>query len=120
MIETQPIQADLSQMLLQFEVEQFLYREAALLDERRFHEWLDLLTEDIEYWRPIRSTQARGVEAHEPTQLGEAAFFDENKGYLEERVRKLGTGLAWSEDPPSRTRHLVSNVRILEQRADGD
>jgi 3-phenylpropionate/cinnamic acid dioxygenase small subunit len=31
------------------EVEQFLYREARLLDERRFHEWLELLTEDIRY-----------------------------------------------------------------------
>ena len=120
MIETQPIQGDLAQLLLQHEVEQFLYREAALLDERRFHEWLTLLTDDVEYWMPIRSTRARGDEANEFTQLGEGAFFDENKRFLEERVRKLDTGLSWAEDPPSRTRHLVSNFRILEQRADGE
>ncbi len=120
MIETQPMQGALSQLLLQYEVEQFLYREAALLDERRFHEWLTLLTDDVEYWMPIRSTRARGDEADEFARLGEAAFFDENKEYLEERVRKLDTGLSWAEDPPSRTRHLVSNVRILEQRPDGE
>ena len=111
-------QRDLARMLLQHEVEQFLYEEAALLDERRFHEWLELLTDDIEYWMPIRSTRSRGDEANEFTRLGEAAFFDENKHFLEERVRKLDTGFSWAEDPPSRTRHLVSNVRLLGQPGD--
>ena len=37
------------------EVEQFLYREARLLDERRFHEWLELFTEDVRYWMATRS-----------------------------------------------------------------
>jgi 3-phenylpropionate/cinnamic acid dioxygenase small subunit len=113
MIEASPAPGALAQMLLQYEIEQFLYEEAALLDERRLWEWLDLLTDDIEYWMPIRSTRARGDESDEFTKLGEAAFFDENKAYLEERVRKLDTGFAWAEDPPSRTRHLVNNVRIL-------
>jgi 3-phenylpropionate/cinnamic acid dioxygenase small subunit len=39
------------------EVEQFLYREARLLDERRFHEWLLLFTEDVRYWMPVRSNR---------------------------------------------------------------
>ena len=117
MIEAVP-QRDLARMLLQYEVEQFLYEEAALLDERRFHEWLELLTDDIEYWMPIRSTRSRGDEANEFTRLGEAAFFDENKHFLAERVRKLDTGFSWAEDPPSRTRHLVSNVRLLGQPGD--
>jgi hypothetical protein len=39
------------------EVEQFLYREARWLDERRFHEWLELLTEDIRYWMPVRTSR---------------------------------------------------------------
>ena len=120
MIETPPLQDAMAQVLLQYEVEQFLYHEAALLDDRRFHEWLDLLTDDVEYWMPIRSTRARGDEANEFTKPGEAAFFDENKEFLEERVRKLDTGFSWAEDPPSRTRHLVSNVRILERPAESE
>jgi len=119
-IDADPRQGAMAQVLLQHEIEQFLYREAALLDERRHWEWLDLLTDDVEYWMPIRSTRARGDEANELTKLGEAAFFDENKAFLEERVRKLDTGFAWAEDPPSRTRHLVNNVRILDRLSEAD
>ena len=105
-------------MLLQYEVEQFLYREAALLDDRRFVEWLELLDPELEYWMPVRSTRALGDEAHEFARLGEGAFFDDDKTSMEQRVRKLSTGFAWAEDPPSRTRHNVSNVSILA-RGDG-
>jgi 3-phenylpropionate/cinnamic acid dioxygenase small subunit len=102
---------------LQYEIEQFLYHEAALLDDRRFTEWLDLLDPELEYWMPIRSTRSLGDEIHEFAKLGEGAFFDDDKPSMEQRVRKLYTGFAWAEDPPSRTRHNVSNVRILEQGA---
>jgi 3-phenylpropionate/cinnamic acid dioxygenase small subunit len=97
---------------LQYDVEQFLYREAALLDDRRFEDWLTLLAADLEYWMPVRSTRALGDEANEFAKPGESAFFDDDKASMEQRVRKLYTGFAWAEDPPSRTRHLVSNVRI--------
>jgi 3-phenylpropionate/cinnamic acid dioxygenase small subunit len=103
-------------MQLQYEVEQFLYREAALLDERRFTEWLDLLDPELEYWMPVRSTRAMGDEASEFAKRGEGAFFDDDKSSMEQRVRKLYTGFAWAEDPPSRTRHNVNNVRIRECR----
>jgi 3-phenylpropionate/cinnamic acid dioxygenase small subunit len=46
------------------------------------------------------------------------AFFDDTKGTLARRVKKLATGRSWSEDPPSRTRHLITNVRIVETRGD--
>lgn len=105
-------------MQLQYEIEQFLYDEAALLDERRFDEWLTLLAEDVEYWMPVRSTRMRGDEAHEFAEPGSTAFFDDDRESLEQRVRKLHTGFSWSEDPPSRTRHYVSNVRILGEDAD--
>ncbi len=39
------------------EVEQFLYREARLLDERRFHEWLELFADDVRYWMPVRMSR---------------------------------------------------------------
>jgi biphenyl 2,3-dioxygenase beta subunit len=46
------------------------------------------------------------------------ALFDDDKTLLETRVKKLATGYSWSEDPPSRTRHIITNVRVLEQNGD--
>jgi 3-phenylpropionate/cinnamic acid dioxygenase small subunit len=100
-------------VLLQHEVEQFYYAEAALLDERRFAEWLDLLTSDVHYWMPIRRTVMNADLDQEFTRPGAMAFFDDDKAMLEARVKKLATGYSWSEDPPSRTRHMIHNVRVL-------
>jgi 3-phenylpropionate/cinnamic acid dioxygenase small subunit len=112
--------ATLAQIALQHEVEQFLYHEAALIDDRKHWEWYALLADDLEYWMPVRSTRARGDEANEFAPLGGAAFFDEDKHLMAERIRKLDTPYSWSEDPPSRCRHFVSNVRIAEQRDNGE
>ncbi|MEQ8693441.1 MAG: aromatic-ring-hydroxylating dioxygenase subunit beta [bacterium] len=114
--------ADLSHnelMLLHFEVEQFLYREANLLDERHFDEWIELLTEDIHYWMPIRRTTTSNQPELEFTSIGGMALFDDNLDFLKMRVAKLGASNAWSEEPPSRTRHSVSNVRIVDAEDNG-
>ena len=109
---------DLQQrMLLTFEAEEFLYREANLLDERRLNEWLALCTDDIHYWMPIRRTTTAKEIANEFTKPGDMAFFDDDKQTLGLRVQRLQVGRAWAEDPPSRTRHTVSNVRILSADA---
>ena len=100
-------------MRLQYEVEQFLYAEAALLDARRYRDWLGLLAEDIHYWMPIRRTVSTADLDLEFTQPGEMAFFDDNKMLLATRIAKLETGRSWAEDPPSRTRHLITNVRVV-------
>lgn len=105
-------------VLLHYEVEQFLYAEAALLDARQYRLWLGLLADDIHYWMPIRRTVTLSDIDREFTKLGDMAYFDDDRTLLEVRVRKLEAGSAWSEDPPSRSRHFVSNVRILE--IDGD
>jgi 3-phenylpropionate/cinnamic acid dioxygenase small subunit len=105
---------------LQYEIEQFFYSEADLLDRRQYWDWLELLTKDIEYWMPIRTTRAKGDEANEFAQPGQGAFFDDKRSHLEERVRKLDTGFSWAEDPPSRTRHMVSNVRIVDRPSDSE
>ena len=104
--------------LLQYEVEQFLYAEAALLDARKYREWLGLLADDIHYWMPIRRTVMQNDLDREFTKPGEMAYFDDNREVLEMRVRKLEAGSAWSEDPPSRSRHFVSNVRVLDVAGD--
>jgi 3-phenylpropionate/cinnamic acid dioxygenase small subunit len=101
-------------MYLHFEVEQFLAYEGHLLDDRRFHEWFDLLADDLEYWMPVRSNRARGDEANEIAALGEGAFFDETKELIQKRIAKLDTGYTWAEDPPSRTRHMFTNLRVIE------
>lgn len=99
---------------LQYDVEQFLYEEAALLDARRYRDWLGLLADDIRYWMPIRRTVTVSDLDMEFTKPGEMAFFDDDLKLLEMRVKKLEAGSAWSEDPPSRSRHFVSNVRITD------
>lgn len=104
--------------LLHYEVEQFLYAEAALLDARRYRDWLGLIADDIHYWMPIRRTVTNADIAREFTKIGDVAYFDDDRELLEMRVKKLEAGSAWSEDPPSRARHFVSNVRILEIAGD--
>jgi len=101
------------QMLLRFEVEEFLHREANLLDERRLDEWLALCTDDIQYWMPIRRTVNVKDLDNEFTKPGGMAYFDDDKKMLALRIQRLAVGKAWAEDPPSRTRHMVSNVRVV-------
>ena len=110
---------DLARLLLKQEIEDVLYWEAELLDERRYEEWLDLFTEDARYWMPMR----RNVPADEPerefTREGiDVNWFDEGKDTLARRVKQIRTGVHWAEQPPSRICHMVSNVQILEARAD--
>lgn len=95
-----------------FEVEQLYYEEAELLDENRFADWLDLLADDLEYWMPVRTNRLRRQQALSVAARGEAAFYDETKDSLAWRIRRFDSGMAWAEDPPSRTRHLVTNVTV--------
>ncbi len=108
----------LDAMYRQYEVEQFYYEEAALLDDRRFTEWLALLAADIHYWMPIRRTVMADDLENEFTKPGSMAYFDDDKALLEARVKKLGSGFSWSEDPPSRTRHNVTNIRLVACEGD--
>ena len=106
------------------EVEQFLYREARLLDERRFHEWLELFTEDVHYWMTGRSSRyprsSKAIATIDPdrhrepevTKEDELAILDETKATLGGRIARLDTGMAWAEDPPSRTRHIIANIEV--------
>ncbi len=98
------------QQALWFELMQFYIREAWLLDERKLEEWLDLFTDDVLYFMPRRKNVPRREQHRELTPQGDLAIFEENKHYLEMRVARLETGMAWAEDPPSRTRHLIGNL----------
>jgi 3-phenylpropionate/cinnamic acid dioxygenase small subunit len=100
------------QQALWLELMPFYIREAWLLDERRFKEWLDLFTEDVLYFMPRRKNVFRREQHRELTPLGDLAILEEDKRYLKMRVARLDTGMAWAEDPPSRTRHMIGNLEV--------
>lgn len=100
-------------MVRQYEVERFYYDEAALLDAHRYEEWIALFSDDAHYFMPIRRTRMQRELDKEFTQPGEMALFDDDKTLLAGRVAKLKSGRSWAEDPPSRTRHLITNVRVV-------
>ena len=93
-------------MRLQFlrTVEEFLYREARMLDERRFEEWLALFAEDGIYWIAAAPGQTDPI--------GEASIAYEGRQLLEVRVRRLRHPANYSDQPPARTRRVIGNVMV--------
>lgn len=104
---------------LHFEVQEFLFHEADLLDRQAYAEWLDLLDEDINYWAPaVESVEYRHRAANRVAEAGQMAYFEDNKASLRMRIARLGFPGAWAEVPPSRSLHLVANV-MAKINADG-
>jgi 3-phenylpropionate/cinnamic acid dioxygenase small subunit len=105
----------IARVLLKQEIEEFLYREADLLDERRYEDWLALIADDVRYWMPMRRNVKVGEAEREFTRAGQDInWFDEGKETLTRRVKQILTGMHWAEEPVSRISHMVSNVRLLE------
>jgi 3-phenylpropionate/cinnamic acid dioxygenase small subunit len=104
---------------LQWEVEQFLYEEAAMLDDRRYEEWLALLEDDMTYVMPLNTDRLRR-DAKRFKVPNEINLFDDNLERLKIRVRRIRSGTAWSEDPRSRARHTVSNIQIAAGAQPGE
>lgn len=96
----------------------FLNDEAGLLDEQRYEEWLALLTDDVVYQMPVRYTALD--DAASEGRLGSMDHFDEDHYSLRKRVERLAGRHAWTENPPSRTRRFVSNVRGYRQESTGE
>ncbi|MFD2415682.1 aromatic-ring-hydroxylating dioxygenase subunit beta [Amycolatopsis pigmentata] len=82
--------------------EELVYHEADLLDGRRFDDWLELFTEDCVYWLPQR-------DGDDPGRAVSLVY--DNRQAMRGRVVRLKSGFAFSQDPPSRTCHLIGNVR---------
>ena len=109
----------LEHLLLVREIEAFLYHEAELLDERQFEAWLDLLTEDIRYWMPMRrNVKFDELEREDTREMQDMSWFDEGKETLTQRVKQLMTGIHWAEEPLSRICHMVSNVQLTHVEAE--
>jgi 3-phenylpropionate/cinnamic acid dioxygenase small subunit len=113
-----PIERTAAYYRLKADIEDFYYHEADLLDERRFRDWLNLLTEDLSYFMPIRRNVKFGQHAaRENTKRGEGiSWFDEDKWTLTKRVDQILTGVHYAEEPLSRITHMVSNVQIKGAR----
>ena len=98
---------------LHHRISQFLYEEARMLDDWQFRDWLAQLDDDIRYtMRTTVNSQTR--DRRKGVQPPTTWIFNDNKDQLERRIARLETGMAWAEEPPSRTRHLISNLQISE------
>jgi 3-phenylpropionate/cinnamic acid dioxygenase small subunit len=92
------------------EITQFLFDEAGYLDDLDFTAWSELLAEDLVYIAPLRSTRA-GPD-RDKSVVHSMYHFEDDYTSIMGRVGRLGTESAWAEDPPSRTRRFVTNIRI--------
>jgi len=92
------------------EIENFLFREARLIDDEKFEEWLDLFTEDALYWAPCNR--------YDIDPNTEVSLIYDTKSRMGDRVWRLRSGLAYSQEPASRLRHMLSNVEIVEEAGD--
>lgn len=93
-------------------VEDFLYFEADLLDERKYTEWLTLLSDDIRYRVPLRKNMKFSQSHRDVSDENDMSWMDDDKETLVKRVKQIMTGVHWAEEPQSRVSHLVTNVRI--------
>jgi len=93
------------------QIETFLYREARLIDEHRYDEWLSLWTDDGVYWVPCNQDET------DPTRQVSIIYDDRLR--LGDRVERLKSGAAWAQEPKSRMRRLIANIEI-EEGAQGE
>ncbi len=90
------------------EIEKFLYNEARLLDSGKLDEWLALYTEDARYWVP--------ANADNINPMTHVSIIYDDRERMQDRVWSIQSGVRWSQDPPSRLRHLISNVEVVEDK----
>ena len=92
------------------EIEQFLFREAYLLDQRRFEDWLALYTDDATYWVPLEEAQVDAIHT--------SSIIHDDRLLLELRVKQYRDPRAHARRPLARTCHQVGNVLVLEETVD--
>ena len=104
---------------LRARVEEFLFREAELLDDRRFEDWLELFAEEVSYVVPVRRNVGQRCPELAVGGPDDTAHFDDDRQSLGWRVARLNSGTDWAEQPPTRTRRLIGNVRV-DAQTDGE
>jgi 3-phenylpropionate/cinnamic acid dioxygenase small subunit len=108
MVET----TSLATLVRQHNLSQFYYREARLLDDRKFEDWVELFTDDARYLVPTRSNRSKRERAKEVSPAGAVFHVEDDKTYLRARVTRLESGMGWADEPSSRTRHLIGNIEV--------
>jgi len=101
-------ESQLEALLVEREVEQFLYEEAELLDNRELHAWFDHVADDVSYRMPRRLMRENTASVFSDS----GYYFNEDHGSLKARVERFDSEYAWAERPPTRTRRYVTNVRV--------
>lgn len=91
----------------------FLYREARLLDDRRWDDWLELYSTDVTYWMPAWDDDDQLTE---DPQSQISLIFYPNRDGLEDRVFRIKTERSGASTPEPRTSHNVNNLEIVEAR----
>ena len=99
-------------------IARFLYDEAEMMDNMQWEDWLDCMHEDVDYWAPVRENRVARERKEEFYPKRTSVYFEESKAFLRQRVVRLNTHMAWAEEPPSRSRHMLTNLRI-DERSDG-
>ncbi|MBE3604757.1 aromatic-ring-hydroxylating dioxygenase subunit beta [bacterium] len=92
------------------QIEQFIYREARLADENAYDEWLAMWADEALYWVP--------ANLDDPDPSKHISTIYDNRSHLEQRIKRLKSGMAHAQAPVSRMRRVVSNIEIAE-RPDG-
>jgi 3-phenylpropionate/cinnamic acid dioxygenase small subunit len=93
------------------EVERFLYRQSECLDTRDWDGWLDLFAQTGLYWLP--------AHPDDPSPDGRPSICCEDRYLMRMRIKRLRNPKAWSQLPPHRTSHVVSNISIVDGGDDG-
>jgi benzoate/toluate 1,2-dioxygenase beta subunit len=94
------------------EVEQLLYRQAECLDGKRWQEFIELFTEDGTYWMPASPGQTTGD--------GVPSIFWEDRNLMTVRLKRLTHPRAWSQKTAWGTNHVIGNVILSKEDANGD
>ncbi|MFM9968971.1 MAG: aromatic-ring-hydroxylating dioxygenase subunit beta [Burkholderiales bacterium] len=89
--------------------EDLIYREARLLDEKKWHEWLSLYTEDALFWMPSWASE---YETTSDPELELNLIYLKGRAHLEDRVFRLETGESFASVPMARTTHVVGGVMV--------
>lgn len=101
---TNEIDDPVARLVLARAVEEFLIHELALLDDRRFEDWVDLFAEDGYYWAPASPDQENPLDS--------VSLFYDDVAMLRTRFARLRHPRVHSQIPPSRTSHMISNVVV--------
>lgn len=108
-------------MQLTHDIQQHLYKEARLLNNEQLDLWYEGLADDLVYWAPTRENIFRkNQNKRSEFAVNRCALFDEDKNSIAIRMKRIDSGMCWTEDPPTRQVYAVSNVEAFHTERDDE